>query len=160
MATGARFAIMARTTIATALVALAMSGCANSNLTEMTDQLTTGSLLAQSSSEAAPASPTTTLADVTQVLGATSNPNRQRLQELFDLDRRCYSIVARDEVWRAFQAQQPGRLAPTAVQAGEPGAEPPPVADPWTPENRAFYDANCNETAQATRSAEMRALHL
>ncbi len=159
MAVGARMAIVARMIVATAMMALALSGCANSNLTEMTDQLTTGSLLPQSGSDTTSSHQTTTLSDVTQVLGASSNPNRQRLQELFDIDRRCYSIVARDEIWRDFQARQPGRLAPAASsEAATP--EPPPVADPWTPENRTFYDANCNEAAQATRSAEMRALHL
>ncbi len=160
MAASAGLAIMARATIASALVALALSGCANSNLTEMTDQLTTGSLVAPTGGETSSASPNTTLADVTQVLGAAANPNRERLQELLAADRRCYSIVARDEVWRAFQAQQPGRLAPAAAQVDAPAAEPPPVADPWTPENRAFFDANCNEAAQAARSTEMRALHL
>lgn len=159
MAGVARMAIVARMIVASAMMALALSGCANSNLTQMTDQLTTGSLLPQTGSETSSASPTSTLSDVTQVLGASSNPNRQRLQELFDIDRRCYSIVARDEVWRAFQAQQPGRLAPVA-SSNATAPEPPPVADPWTPENRTFFDANCNEAAQATRSAEMRALHL
>jgi len=136
------------------IVVAALAGCANvpSFSLRTPDPIVTGSLAAK---EQAEPSPVSGVADMAYAVGISKSPARNRLEELFAIDKRCYSIQARDEVWQDFQSMQPGRLGPT-----EASAEPPPVANPWTPENRAFFEQHCHDEARARRSSEMRATRL
>jgi hypothetical protein len=90
------------------------------------------------------------LSEMAQAAGVVTSDSRQRLSELFAIDRRCYTIAARDEVWQAYE------------RAKTEASQPPPVvvSDPWTPENREFYKANCTPEAEMARRQEMRSLHL
>ncbi len=93
------------------------------------------------------------MSEMAKATGMMKAPARERLEELQAIDRRCYAITARDEVWQAVKQAQ------AEAKPGE-GGQPPPVADPWTPENKTFYMENCTEEAQQARSLEMRNLHL
>lgn len=91
------------------------------------------------------------MTDMAAATGVVKAPARVRLEELQAIDRRCYAITARDEVWQAVKQAQ---------AEAKPGEEAPPVADPWTPENKTFFMENCTDQAQQARSLEMRELHL
>lgn len=136
-----------QTTVALAAAAcLAIGGCAGGeNGLPSLEPMSTGSL--PNPIEAVSGQ----MSEMAKATGVMKAPARERLEELQALDRRCYAITARDEVWQAVKQ---------AKAEAKPGEQPPPVADPWTDENKAFYMENCTEEAQQARSLEMRNLHL
>lgn len=92
------------------------------------------------------------LGEMASASGLAASPAEQRIEELLAIDRRCYRIKARDEVWRTYRAEvAAGGISPLAA---------PPVGDPWSPENREFFRENCSEKAQAAHHQEMRELRL
>lgn len=135
------------------VAAFAVTGCASTDplsLPEGSD-LVTGSLPDPTSAASGVADHVSEMAAAT---GLAQAPGRKRLDELFALDRKCYSLTSQDEVWQAVKAEQKSHTAakgPVAV---------PPVSNPWTDENKAFYKENCSPEAKQARSREMRSLSL
>lgn len=94
------------------------------------------------------------VSEMALVTGLTKAPARERLKELFAIDQKCYSIVSQDEVWQDVKAEQANR------KPGQVAKPMPPISNPWTPENKAYYKQHCTQDAQQARSLEMRSLHL
>lgn len=91
--------------------------------------------------------------EMAKATGLTKAPARNRLEELFAIERRCYNITSQDEVWQAVKEAKAERTPGDASAV-------PQVADPWTPENKAYFKEHCTEQAERQRSDERRSLHL